>query len=81
MGKVLFVLTVLGASTLAGFNPATAQGKSCFDQWYELRTKEMQGSIPRRGIQPSAASRDDIATCEASKDKKFKRIKSLREAG
>jgi hypothetical protein len=37
--------------------------------------------MPRSGIQASAASREDIATCEASKDKKFKRIKSLRERG
>jgi hypothetical protein len=79
MTKVFFlVASVLGGISLSS-TIAFAQSKSCHDQWYDMRTRELNGVVPRRGITPDVNVRQDIATCEASKDKKFKRIKSSRQ--
>jgi hypothetical protein len=84
MKKALFASAIL--MMIAGTSSASAQSKSCYDQWYDLRVKALGGQVPtgrgaQRAMTPNAAVREDIATCEASKDKKFKRIKSLRQTG
>jgi hypothetical protein len=83
--KHLFCATLISFAVLANTLPASAQAKSCYDQWFELRQKRLnsQGQPPagraaNRALRPSMAAREDIATCEASADKKFRPIKSAR---
>jgi len=84
MKKIFQVAILLVGSGLFSALPAHSQTKSCFDQWYELRQRELGGTIlgNREAAQyftPSLLAREDIAACEASPDKIFRRIKSAGE--
>jgi len=79
----LVMIMSVGCGLLSGL-PAYSQTKSCFDQWYELRQRELGGIILSNNeaaqyFTPSLLAREDIATCEASPDKIFRRIKSAGE--
>jgi len=82
--RVLPTIAAICFSAIAGATAPSAQTKSCFDQWYAVRQQELSGvqltgRAAANAYTPSVLSREDIATCEASKDKKFRRIKSRGE--
>jgi hypothetical protein len=83
--KEIFQVTILSVGCgLFSLLPASAQTKSCFDQWYELRQKELKGIVLSNSeaaqyFTPSLYAREDIAACEASPDKIFRRIRSAGE--
>jgi hypothetical protein len=79
----LVMIMSVGCALLSGL-PAYSQTKSCFDQWYALRQNELKGIILSNSeaaayFTPSLLAREDIAACEASPDKIFRKIKSAGE--